>query len=434
MRQTSETAWRQGRRPARFIAIILNAIVWIAMLAGAEPTAADTPPADYFPIGTYWQPTSTYTTWKARGVNTVVGFAYNNADMELFNQAAVANGLWMIRNPRSNIAADVGQKFLLAYEHTDEPDIHTVSAATLAAEYTQWKAANPSIPVIVNVSGANVIYGYAPLDNNAYKAYFNTADIINNDTYPLNGWGRPNWIDKNFVMTPSSDPSNAGTIPFNAGQAVDKIRALTNGKRQYAYIETSFINAGVNPGPGQRAPTPAEFRGEVWDAIVHGAKGIVYFPQSFPSNNDGTPADVAAEMTKTDALITKMGAILNATGDNSPNYMSLTGGLEGTWRNYNGKLYYLVLNFSHAATNNVKMLLDGATGFSGVNVLDESRQLSLANGVLTDSFAPYQLHVYAASSGVATPAVSTAVPEPTGTAAICLVIATCLGRRRRASR
>src|SRR5439155_8239593 len=75
-----------------------------------------------------------------------------------------------------------------------------------------------------------------------------------------------------------------------------------------------------------RAPTRAEFRGQVWDAVIHGAKGIMYFPFNFkgswdtdhgPENAtayDGTPEDpsnnIVEEMKTQNGRLTALGPIL----------------------------------------------------------------------------------------------------------------------------
>lgn len=423
---------------------VIHAALWAAWIVAAMVTArgamaADAPPANLFPIGVYWQPTASFDLWKSRGINTVIGFYTKPFDMEEFNNAAVSRGLWMIRNPRANPAADINQKYLLAWSHADEPDINGVAVSKLAADYAKWKKADPTRPIIVNFSGQNAMYQYDGLTDKLYQQYIKSADWVSNDVYPVTAWNHPDWIDKNAKLN-LKDPANNGGVPFNPGNAVDKLRALSGGKKQFAYIETSFQNLTSGPSRGARGATAAEVRGETWDAIIHGAKGIVYFPQSFrPDRTDGTPAAVAAEMTKTDAEIAKMAAVLNSDSDASSNPMTLTGGLEGTWRQYQGKTYYFVLNFSHTAAKGARVDLSAAAGLTQVAVADEARSLMLSSGGITDSFAPYQLHIYetAASAGASITAsvtsfsVGAPVPEPTCGGIVILVGGVLLRRRAR---
>jgi hypothetical protein len=72
-----------------------------------------------------------------------------------------------------------------------------------------------------------------------------------------------------------------------------------------------------------RGPTAAEFRGEVWLALILGATGIYYFPQRVGTwrplaeggtADDNTTAEVAAEMAIQNALIEQEEGILTAVG------------------------------------------------------------------------------------------------------------------------
>jgi hypothetical protein len=404
----------------------------LASVAIVVGTRADQPPADFFPIAVFRQPTTSFDTWKSRGVNTVIDFYAPGKQQERWTSAAVADGLWMIRNPRKNVAADATQPYLLAFSHSDEPDVWKVKPAAMLATYRKWKAAAPSIPVIANFAGATVVGQFDSNTDEKYRQYLRAVDWSSSDVYPVTQYGRYQWIDKLLVGS-TSDPQYAGVAPPTPGSSVDKLRQLSGGKRQFAYIETSFQNLKGPTAVGSRGATADEVRGETWDAIIHGAKGIVYFPFSFPNNNDGTPADVAAAMTATDATITKYGAVLNSDSDASSNPMTLSGALEGTWRQYGGRTYYFVLNDSHTAQSQVSVLLGGSAG-TAVGVPEESRSLALdGTGSLRDDFAPYQMRIYSVAGPA--PLAAAAVPEPSSAAlAAGAVVWVGLCRRRRSSR
>jgi hypothetical protein len=386
------------------------------LLCLAYPATAAVAPPDLFPIGIYRQPTTSFDTWKSRGINTVIDFYPPGKNLERWNAAAVADGLWMIRNPRKNPRADVNQPYLLAFSHADEPDVWNVPPKKLVAQYRRWKTAAPSIPVIANFAGATAVYQYDTTTDQKYRAYLNAVDWASNDVYPLTQYGRPQWIDHlQSAHLSLDDPKNLSGVPFNPGTAVDKLRERSGGKRQFAYIETSYQNLSGPTASGARGATADEVRGETWDAIIHGAKGIIYFPFTFPNTPDGTPADVAAEMTRTDATITRMAPVLNSNADDWSNFMTLTGGLEATWRAYGGRMYYFVLNDSHTPVSGATVALPGLGGGSSqVDVDGESRQLTPSGGMLTDDFDAYQLHIYVIPASGAAVAASTAAlaPEP----------------------
>ena len=412
----TDTAYSGGVTPGTQYTYRVRAYNWVGDSAYSGESTATTPtsgfqgapvgvaasstwnPVDttgYFTIGVYRQPVQSLAGWKARGINTVVAFYDNPVWMEEYINTSNALGLWQIRNPRQNIQADVGAKYLLAYSHPDEPDINGISNQFLAAEYAQWKSANPAVPVLVNVSGGDVLRPTYPANKDAiYQGIFNTSDWITSDVYPVTSWAHPQWIDKAVTLVNNGNDPYFSTIAFNNGNAADKIRQLTGGKKQFSYIETSFQNNSSGPSIGGRVVTPDEFRGESWDAIIHGSKGLIYFPQAFnPDVTDATPPAIVAEMTKTDALITSFGAVLNSGSDSSNNYANLPGGLEATWRDFGGHRYYFVLNDSHGSAWNQPLNLPGI-GTGAVEVAGEGRSVFANGATISDSFTPYQLHVY----------------------------------------
>jgi hypothetical protein len=198
---------------------------------------------------------------------------------------------------------------------------------------------------------------------------------------------------------------------------------------QYAYIETS--NQNLPWVANERGPTASEVGAETWDAIIHGARGIVYFSYSFNpyptvSSVDATPTSVAAQITQQDALITALAAVIDSGSASNPQSLSFANGstLEGTWRIYNGVEYYFVLNLSDSALSNATFTLPNAGEFGELGVYDQFRDIGVgSDGSVTDSFAPDQLNIYSTDPAN--------VPEPMVFAPFCIVVAMFVRRPRR---
>lgn len=401
-------------------------------VAGIAPSARAEvpPPADFFPIGSFLQPTYNFAQWKARGVNTMVDFNVGANSQQQWESAVIANGFFEIRAPSANPADDINNKHLLAWSHTDEPDVNNVPAATLQATYDKLKKIDPKMPVYVNFSGGDVLYpgsGYSHAD---YQKFAKAADWIGNDIYPITGYGRPDFVD-----LAQTGPWNPGPTRWNGGTVMDTLRPLT-GKPQYAYVETSAQGLNV---PNSRGPTPEEVRGEIWDDIIHGARGIVYFGFGFsPWSQDATTPAVSAELTKQDALIASLGGVINSGSLTDAQRVTLTNPtLEGTWRVLNGVKYFIVLNFSHTALTNASVTLPGTTAGESLQVFNESRSELLNNsGILTDSFGAYQTHIYqlGANGQLASAAPGSSVPEPAMGSLVLLATGMLTFRPRRARR
>ncbi len=158
-----------------------------------------------------------------------------------------------------------------------------------------------------------------------YAGWLGSADWIANDIYPVSAFNSPNWIDLSQTAQP----------PF--GYVEGELSQWSGGKPQYQFIETAGASSGTN-----RAPTADEFRGEVWDAIIHGVRGIFYFPW-YGGQYDAISPAVVTEMTNQDATIAELGPILVAAGGQQ----SAPVPFEVATRTYCGATYTITLNFSH---------------------------------------------------------------------------------------
>ena len=186
--------------------------------------------------------------------------------------------------------------------------------------------------MFVNFSSANIYehLGSLPSLQTEFSGWIAGADWISEDIYPVSGYNRPDWIDLSETANPPT------------GFVEDLLQQWSSGKPQFAFIEASNQSGAAT----YRAPTPDEFRGEVWDAIIHGARGIFYYPQA-PNVDDGVPPDLVTEMTTVDAQLARLGPILAAGGSR----LGVPVPFEAATRTYCGVTYTITLNFSHHAAS-----------------------------------------------------------------------------------
>jgi hypothetical protein len=405
----------------RFRTVAVN-LLSVGLLVGGLALSArgQYPNADFFPIGVHSQPKSSFDKWKSRGVNTLFQYeAENNGQgvpsvsIENWSATAASKGLYYVRKPAANPADDLADRNLLAWAQKDEPDLsnHSPNPAVNIDIYQNWKAIAPNKPVWINFAGPNVTLGGAN-----YTQWVKGGDWVAVDWYPIN-WNREN--DIRFI-----------------GQSIDKLRADSKGvpKKYMAYIESSWQK--LSNSSIANTPTPDQFRGEVWSAIMHGANAIIYFPQVVPDQTiggsfsyDGTPADVAAEMTTQNAKVRSYGRVLNAPYNPSSRKLTASSAaIEATWRVMQEGDYFFVLNQSPNTLANVTLSLTGlAQGIDALQVLGESRTEALAAGAIVDTFTPYQVHIYQAVGGTGT---APGVPEPAGLAVVAMAVGGWAMRRR----
>ena len=339
---------------------------------------SDIAPPTFFSIGVWSPIMSSFDRWKARGINTLVQYESASATIDQWTQAAVDRGLYMIRRPRPNPADDIGQKYLIAWAHPDEPDIASTGhpASFIASEYAKWKAINPKMPVWVNFSGGFVDQWQGTQGYKDYKPFLDATDWVSSSVYPVAGWSHPDNLDL-------------------AGLSVDRLEKWSQGKPQFAAIETGNQALPWMPSDST-GPTPGQFKAEIWDSIIRGARGIIYFPQRFKPtfSYDDTPPEVVDEMIRQNARMTALGPVLLSPSDPATLGFEADAPLEASWRFYTGKAYFVVLNMSGRTLKDQPIYFAGTGKAKSATVTFEKRTVGIHRGSLTDSFAPFETHVY----------------------------------------
>jgi hypothetical protein len=240
--------------------------------------------------------------------------------------------------------------------------------------YSRLKKINPNLPVFMNFSGGHVV-GYQEKNwKHPYAAWLEGADWSGSDIYPVAGWNQPKAL--NLV-----------------GKAIDRLRAIAPDKPQFAFIETS--DQGLAWLPDAPGPTPSQFRAEIWDAVIHGARGIIYFPQQFkPSfNYNATPPEVEAEMKTQNAALKDLSGVLLSKLDPKGYHLELPPGIEGTVRTWQGKTYLITLNLNHRHVSNAQIKITGLKD-GPATVYNETRTVQIQGGQITDTFEGYTPHIY----------------------------------------
>jgi hypothetical protein len=363
--------------------VVLSASAQERLIPLPTPKRPEVMPArPAFVVGVFQQPTSLFDTWRLRGINTLVGYEGESGSRRISNhdwtEAAAAKGFYYFKQPSDDLAADARDPNLLAWMHADEPDVKKppTDPKVLGEAYAEWKKAGPNVAVYVNFSGGNVLGG--KVSRETYVEYMKAADWVGNDFYPMTGYNRPDWL-------------------WKVGAAVDQLRAWSGDKPQFAFIETSSQRLSWTPR-NTRGVTPAELRAEVWHAVIHGVKGVVYFPQQIGEGfrYDATPTNVSLEMSQQNRRLNEMGAMLASEMNPRAFSVKCAKPLEVGWRAAaDGQLVVIVLNFSDAPVAGARVEVGGVDGGAiRARVTWESREIPLSGRVLTDGFEPYGVKAY----------------------------------------
>jgi hypothetical protein len=251
-------------------------------------------------------------------------------------------------------------------------------------------------------------------------------DIASLDTYPVSrndqygppllkaAWGLPS--------NPTPDQYRRG---FWYGDVIDQQRA-------YQLTPAPLMGIVENGGPftsnttGASYIQPAELNWAVWESIIHGARGIVYFNNTFGgpglSNDDmntayfqspqsGAAVSMYAQTAATDALVKSLAPVINspfavgyatvvpASGEKVPLTsagIAALAGIDLSTHWYQGGAYiFTATRLSGSATNIPATFTIIDKSRSSVTVVNESRTIPVANGGFSDVFATgATVHIY----------------------------------------
>lgn len=342
------------------------------------------PGPTFFIIAAWSQPTYNFDKWKSRGINTLVKYEGLSGTVSLdeWNRQAKARGFYMIREWREDPRDDIGEKNLLAWMHADEPDINGNHRRNNEPDFRMLRQIDPNRPITGNYAGSHVLEWH-PM-NFPIKDYLPLNELRDwgmQGVYPVNGWGRPEDLDA-------------------PGRATDRLEKMMEGKAQITVIESGDQELPWMP-QSLRPATAGEFRAELWDSVIRGARGIVYFPFLFMNKFkfDSTTDQIDAEMRVQHARLKEMSGVLVSPIDPPDIGMEVEAPLITSWRLVDGKAYYFVLNMSEKPIRSARMQLHGVAKDGEARVRGENRTVAYSSRVIVDDFAAFETHIYEIGGG-----------------------------------
>jgi len=341
---------------------------------------------DFFLLGAWDQHSDSFQAWKDRGINTVVEVS---EDIDTWTRAANDIGFMMIRRARPDPPTgpadnpDRNEPRLLAWLLYDEPEFGGADGLQLVtSERADWNQIDPARPAVTNFVGSLVANILDPADTLCNGP----GDLTGNTSCYPDFLAQEEWVMQDFYPV-------AWSVPLSTiGQIGDSLTRWSSGKPQIFVIEAADI---LRDQP--LSLTPDELREEIWDAIVHGARGVVYFPYMGCDPclaSDGVTPDVAAEMTAQNRTITALQSVLQ--GEINPGVVGLRAAtpLEATWRVAGTKTYFFVLNTSPQSVTKT-MAIKGSVAPDHLIEYQESRVVPVtATNQFADTFGPYGVHIY----------------------------------------
>lgn len=267
--------------------ILAGLALAVLLAAGAargqttQPTTRPVWTVPDFIIAVDQQPISLQEQWKVIGCNTLWGIGQGE-DQAAWVREANRLGMYQVRAVVGDPAIDAANPLLLAWLHTDEPDLKGIPASKLKADRAgPDKAATVrSVPWAVNFSGGLlgglVKPSAVPVAPPDYPALSAQAEWVGQDFYPVSGWN----------LAPGADL-------FMPYRLTKQLQRDNPGKPVFVYVEMSKQNLQFLPNGG-RCATPSEFRLQLHAARKAGVKGIILFPEMVGGGFawDNSPADL----------------------------------------------------------------------------------------------------------------------------------------------
>jgi hypothetical protein len=382
-----------------------SALLSLAFLSVSLSTAfADAPASPYakwthgfptdpnfFPLAVWLQSSRHAADYAKAGINTYVALSDDVSDQSLAALKAAGMKLVLEQNPATLKYID--DPTIVAWMHGDEPDNaqdlpnHNgygppILPQKIVDEYNAMVKADPTRPVMLNLGMAvamNEWFGRGVRTGHAedYPEYIKGADLVSFDIYPV----------------ASDDPKLQGKLEY-VPKGVDHLVQISQGQKVvFNCLECTHIGS-------KNIATPHQVRAEAWLALIHGSHGIIYFVHQF------TPNFVEADLLQEPEMLAAVTALNKEITSLAPelNSPDVPNGAQVQVDNAqapvdiavksNGSATYLFTAERQNQAAKATFTLPGLKGTSTVTVINENRTIPAQDGVFTDSFGPWDVHLY----------------------------------------
>jgi hypothetical protein len=369
---------------------------WFAVLLVLFSIAASSAREDYpngfpndptfFPIGVWLQSPERAPAHKSIGINTFIGLSKGPTENQLATLAKY--DMFVVAGQNDVGLHSIYRGIIKGWLHSDEPDNaqpigmglygRCVPATEVVRQTQRMKAYDDTRPVMINFGQgiANQYWhGRGPCtgDENYYSIAAHGVDILSFDIYPVG----------------SETPQVKGKLEYVARGVSRLMNLAVAGQRVWTIIETTALDPG-------HAVRPDQVRAEVWMAIIHGARGIVYFVHEFSPifREDAIfrHPEVAQEVANENELIKSLSSVLNSPNLDGTVTVQSSIPIATMAKRYKNTLYIFAVAMTNSASQ-PRFTLERINGTRAL-VVGEKRDVTITRGVFEDSFDGYGVHIY----------------------------------------
>jgi hypothetical protein len=345
----------------------------------------------FFPLAVWLQSPANAARYKAAGINCYVGLwkGPTPEQLRLLKEADMP----VICDQNDVGLEHLDDPLIIGWMHGDEPDNAQslgqgkgwgppIPPATIVADYHRLRKADPSRPVLLNLGQGVAWDGYYGRGTRTrhpedYPQYIEGCDIVSFDIYPV-------------VHERAEVAGKLWLVPYG----VERLVKWTGGRKPvWNCLECTHIS-----NPDKKA-TPHQVRCEAWMALIHGSQGLIYFVHQFkPRFQEAALLDdpeMLAAVTALNRQITRLAPVLNSptlqdVATVRPANPDIPVAVMAKRDARHGYLFAVAMREGRSeATFDVKDMAGNS-----VEVLDENRTLTATDGRFTDTFGPWDVHLY----------------------------------------
>jgi len=389
------------KRKANFILILPSLILLTAFsLTSAQTNEAPrfsrglSSDPNYFPIAVWLQDPSQAMRYKSAGINVYVGLWRGPTEQQLAQLKSAGMRLFCSQNRVALTHLD--DPTIAGWMQEDEPDNAQevrdpvtgkrhygapVKPSKVVEIYQKMHQLDPTRPVMLNLGQwvANRDWNGRGSEGKPsdYLTYVQGGDILSFDVYPIASYEKPNYQDYLWLVA----------------KGVDQLREWGGpDKTVWNALECTHI------GNADRQANPVQVRTEVWMSIIHGSRGIIWFVHQFkPKFDEHALLDDPKMLAAVSAINAQIHQLAPAINSKEPADVKVVSSntevpIDILARKSQGATYVFAVAMRNAASTGAFTL--GGKSAHQAEVLGENRRVEVKDGRLTDSFAPFAVHLY----------------------------------------
>jgi len=348
--------------------------------------------ADFFPVAVWLQNPAKASRYRRAGFNTFVGLWKGPTQTQL--EQLKRAGMKVICHQNKLALKYIDDPTIIGWMHGDEPDNAQslgkgkgygppIKPQKIIDGYNKIRSTDSTRPVLLNL-GQGVAWdgwrgrGVRTNHPEDYLEYVKGCDIASFDIYPA----------------AHSKPEVAGNLWYVA-KGVERLKKWTGGKKPvWNCIECTRINNKKTKA------TPKQVKCEVWMSLIHGSMGIIYFVHEWqPKFNESallSDPRMLSAVTEINKQINTLAPVLNSPTIDagvsvSPENKNVPVAVMA--KDYKGARYLFAVGMRNDKTK-ATFTAPALKGSLTVDVLGENRTILSKDGIFTDSFEAWDVHLY----------------------------------------